>query len=307
VLLALLALPYLYMAFIRPQPEFLRDFPASRPALYVASYGDNLPTDAGYFGFPQRDGWKVAGELFRRGLLRGDYDSNKKPLITNWYLRGVYRCAAAPDYFLLARAESYLLPEGYDLYGVILVDERRMMDIYSRAPVPALIPRVFELADYRAAFDVRHVESFPTQRFLFDVVPQYHLRAAWERGLRLRGYDLFGPPLAPGDTLIVSLYWQAAQPLAAGAEPVLELLNAQGEPVRRAVSHCGDGAAAAWRAGAGRISDTAFRLPLPADLPPGTYHLRLGIRAASGAAWLPLDSGAARLEFGALRVQPATE
>jgi 4-amino-4-deoxy-L-arabinose transferase-like glycosyltransferase len=302
-LLALLALPYLYMAFIRPQPEFLRDFPASRPALYTASYGDSLPTDAGYFAFPQRDGWKVAGELFRRDILRGDYDSNKKPLITNWYMRGVYRCAAEPDYFLLARAESYLLPEGYDLYGVILVDERRMMDIYSRAPIPSRIPQVFELADYRAAFEARQVASFPTQRFLFDVVPQYHLRATWEGGLQLRGYDLFGPPLAPGDTPIISLYWQSAQPLAAGAEPVLELLNAQGEPVSRAVPHCGDGAAAAWRAGAGRISDTAFRLPLPADLPPGTYHLRLGIRAAGGA-WLPLEGGAPRLAFGMLRVQP---
>jgi hypothetical protein len=69
------------------------------------------------------------------------------------------------------------------------------------------------------------------------------------------------------------------------------------------VPHCGDGAAAAWRAGAGRISDTAFRLPLPADLPPGTYHLRLGIRAAGGA-WLPLEGGAPRLAFGMLRVQP---
>jgi hypothetical protein len=166
---------------------------------------------------------------------------------------------------------------------------------------------VFELADYRAAFEARPVESFPTQRFLFDVVPQYHLRAAWTEGLRLYGYDLFGPPLAPGDTLIVSLYWQAAQPLAAGAEPVLELLNAQGAPVSRAIPHCGDGGAAAWRAGAGRISDTAFRLPLPADLPPGTYQLRLGIRAAPDGTWLPLTDESTWLEFGALRVQPAAE
>jgi hypothetical protein len=307
VLLALLALPYLYIAFVRPQPEFLRDFPASRPALYVASYGDSLPTDAGYFAFPQRDGWKVAGELFRREVLRGDYGSNKKPLITNWYMRGVYRCSATPDYFLLARSESYLLPEGYDLFGVILVDDRRMMDIYSRAPVSAQVPRVFELADYRAAFDARQVQSFPTQRFLFDVVPQYHLRATWPGGLTLRGYDLFGPPLEPGDTLIVSLYWQAAQPLAAGAAPVLELTNEQGEPLGRAVPHCGDGTAAAWRAGAGRISDIAFRLPLPADLPPGTYRLRLGIRAEPGGAWLPLADGTPRLELGTLQVHPAAE
>jgi hypothetical protein len=299
VALVALALPYLAIAFVRQQPEFLRDFPASRPALYRASYGDTLPTDAGYFAFPQRDGWKVAGMLYQTGVLRGDYASNKKPLITNWYLRGVYRCSDDPAYFFLARSESYILPTGYDLFGTILVDNRRMMDIYSRAPADP-VPAVFELRDYAAAFDALDVGSFPTQRFLFDVMPQYHLDAAWQRGVRLTGYDLFGAPYHAGEQAAFSLYWQAAQPLDPAYGLVVELLDSSGTPVQRAAPHCSPAPPAAWHSQP--VSDTAYTLDLPATLPAGTYRLRAGIHHTESGEWLPLADGAQWLTFATLRI-----
>jgi 4-amino-4-deoxy-L-arabinose transferase-like glycosyltransferase len=293
--LVLLALPYLYIAFLRPNPEYLRDFPRSRPAIYRASYGDRLPTDAGYFAFPQRDGWKVAGMLYRQGVLRGSYGSNKKPLITGWYARDVYRCGSDPAYFLRARSQSSLLPDGYDLSGYILVDHRRMMDIYSRAPVPHM-PREFHLEDYAPAFDALPVASFPTQRFLFDVVPQHHLNATWQAGLRLNGLDMFTQP--PADrALVVSLYWQPAQPLDPAYRLVAELVDEQGAVVGTAVPYCDSPPPADWPPGA--ITATALRLTWPPDLPPGAYRLRVGLRHATSNAWLPLADGSEHLTIDA--------
>jgi hypothetical protein len=296
-LLVLLSLPYLVLAFLRQSPEFLRDFPSSRPALYRASYGDSLPTDAGYFAFPQRDGWKVTGELFQRGVLRGDYTSNKKPLITGWYARGVYRCGERPVYYLLARSEASLLPEDYHLAGYILVDDRRMMDIYSQEPV-AEIPPAYHLEDYRRAFDARQVENFSTQDFLFDVVPQYPLDAAWTQGVRLRGYNLFR--WGEQETGVVSLSWEASQPLAAGYTVVVEVVDDEGRVIRSAAPHCDSPSPVSWYAR--HVSNTAFLLAADTSLPPGTYHLRVGLHHADTGRWLPLADGAERLNFATLTV-----
>ncbi len=212
VALAVLAVPYLYIAFLRPQPEYLRDFPAARPDLYRAAYGDTLPTDAGYFAFPQRDGWAVVGSLYRAGALQGSYSSNKKPLITTWYMRGIWRCDSQPDTFLLARREAGNPPAGYGLQGTVLVDGRAMLDIYT-ATAAASVPRLYHLHDYRAPFAAAPVPPFPTQGFLFDAVPQYRTPATWQNGTALLGYDLYGQPTAdtarPGT---LALYWDTPAP-----------------------------------------------------------------------------------------------
>jgi hypothetical protein len=158
VCLVLLTLPYLFIVYVRQVPEYQRSFPAARPALYRASYGDGLPI-GGYFGFPHRDGWKVIGELYREEVLQGSYSSNQKERMTAWYTRGAPRCSPGPDYYFLARGQSYVVPEGYALWGYVVVGNRRTMDIYSREPVAT--PHGYELDNYRRAFDTRVVPDFP--------------------------------------------------------------------------------------------------------------------------------------------------
>jgi hypothetical protein len=167
--LLLLAVPYMYLVYLRQYPEYQRSFPAARPAIYRASYGDALP-DGGYFGFPHRDGWKVAGELYRRGVLEGVYASNQKARMTTWYLPEATRCGAAPAYYLLARGQSYVVPAGYHLWGYVLVEQQRALDIYSSEP-PAQGPRGFALADVAAAFDQRRVPAFSLEHIQYAFAP----------------------------------------------------------------------------------------------------------------------------------------
>jgi hypothetical protein len=200
-------------------------------------------------------------------------------------------------YYLLARSEASLLPEDYHLAGYILVDDRRMMDIYSQEPV-AEIPPAYHLEDYRRAFDARQVENFSTQDFLFDVVPQYPLDAAWTQGVRLRGYNLFR--WGEQETGVVSLSWEASQPLAAGYTVVVEVVDDEGRVIRSAAPHCDPPSPASWYAR--HVSNTAFLLAADTSLPPGIYHLRVGLRHADTGRWLPLADGAERLNFATLTV-----
>jgi 4-amino-4-deoxy-L-arabinose transferase-like glycosyltransferase len=160
VCLLLLTLPYLAVLYVRQEPEYQRSFPAARAPLYRAGYGDSLPT-GGYFGFPHRDGWKVIGELYRRGELEGSYSSNQKERLTAWYTRGAPRCSDNPDYYFLARGQSYVVPEGYALQGYVLVGNRRAMDIYGQEGVA--VPQGYTLAELAGAFDARAIPDFPLE------------------------------------------------------------------------------------------------------------------------------------------------
>lgn len=283
--LAVLVVPYLYIAFLRPQPEYLRDFPTSRPDLYRAAYGDSLPTDAGYFAFPQRDGWAVVGDLYRTGVLQGSYSSNKKPLVTTWYLRGIWRCDSAPDTFLLARGEAGGTPDGYGLQGTVLVDGRAMLDIYT-ATTAASVPRLYHLHDYRATFAAAPVPPFPTQGFLFDAVPQYRTPATWQNGTALLGYDLYQQPAtgtaSPGT---LALYWDAKTPAPTNID--VAVYNAtDGTPLGTARPICPGGNTAQVQASA----PVAYTLPATPPATPLEVRVTLTNAAGDGSA-VPLTNG----------------
>ncbi|NJN67768.1 MAG: hypothetical protein HC884_14200, partial [Chloroflexaceae bacterium] len=166
-----LTVPYLFIVFVRQVPEYERTFPVARPAIYLASYGDE-PPQRGFFGFPHRDGWKVVGELYRRGIIQGSYDSNQKSLITLWYIRNAPRAAygTEPAWYFAARSEGYLfVPEGYALAGSVLVDGRRMLDMYQQGEQHQPV-QTFDLRDFQAAFDAQPVPNIPIQPGLFDII-----------------------------------------------------------------------------------------------------------------------------------------
>jgi 4-amino-4-deoxy-L-arabinose transferase-like glycosyltransferase len=172
VVLVLLAVPYIYLLFLQQSPEYERRFPAFRPDLYLANYGDEKPWGS-RFGFPHRDGWKVVGELYREGVIQGPYASNQKPLVTTWYLRGIPYVSREdqPANFFGVRGRSHFLPpQGYHLFGKVVIDGVRMMDLYRREPVHQP-PRVYHLRDYRDRFDAQRVRPFATPRELFILEP----------------------------------------------------------------------------------------------------------------------------------------
>lgn len=156
LLVGLLALLHQATLYVRQNPEYQRAYPATAlPPLAVDTTSVPIDGDA-RFGFPSRDGWKAIGELYRLGVLHGPYASNQSTEILTWYLRGLRRCGATPDYvFVALSAPNAAVPAGYSRFGSVQVAGRDQIAIYSRLPQGA--PRVFALETYVAAFDAQPV------------------------------------------------------------------------------------------------------------------------------------------------------
>jgi hypothetical protein len=163
---------YAQLLFLRQFPEYQRSFPAARPNLLRASYGDELP-EAGYFGFPHRDGWKAVAELYRAGTLQGSYDTNQNRWLAGWYLGGLAsQCKATPDLYLIAEAEpTVYFPPGYHLVAEVLAGPARAIAIYGRAPF-ADGPRAYELQALARSFDARPTPALPAAELLTQEPPR---------------------------------------------------------------------------------------------------------------------------------------
>jgi 4-amino-4-deoxy-L-arabinose transferase-like glycosyltransferase len=306
----LLAVPYLFLAYVQQSPEYQRSFPLARPALYEDLAADSVPWE-GIFGFPHRDGWKVVGELYRRGELQGTYDANQRDRMSIWYTRGEQQCASYPDYFFLVTWDGANLDEkmqieeqapDYAVTACVLVDERRMMNIYSRAEVEAP-PQVLRLRDYRAAFDMQPVPDFPIQGALNVDLPQYEANIAWTEGVRLAGYDMKRQRVAPGQFVPLTLYWDAAAPLAGGYVPVVEVVDAGGILVSEASPTCALPPPAAWSPY--YLNRAAFGVQDAAPLPPGSYTLRVSLREPQTGRRLPMADGRESAPLATLTIQAA--
>jgi Dolichyl-phosphate-mannose-protein mannosyltransferase len=301
-----LAAPYAYLVFVRQSPEYRIVFPAARPAIYRASYGDTLPRDAGYFGFPHRAGWKVIGELYRQGVLHGSFESNEDYLMTLWYLGREPRCGRDPDYYFLSEAPMDLvkLPvdqirKDYQLFGTVLVDGVKKIDIYSRqAAGPA---RSFEMGDYIGAFDARPVVDLPKQPMLFDLAPQAQTSADWQRGLSLERADIRQITMAAGQSTTLVFHWRAAGSLAGDEQVFVSLVGDDGRPVGAVAPLCASGPVAEWHAQ--KDNTTSFTLGADASIPPGRYSVQVGVRERGSGAALPLNDGSAALTVATLNVR----
>lgn len=275
VVVLLLTLPYLALLFLRQTPEYQRVFPAARPALYRSTYGDVRPR-GGYFGFPTRDGWKVAGVLFAQGQLAGSYDSNEKQHRTAWYTRGTFYCTDGPDYVLRTYLDDSFAPKGFQLAGYVLVDDERRLEIYHRtAPATPLLLELNRASI--AAFDALPATGFPLQNNFPQPTPQQRVAARWQNGARLVGYDYWAPA-APDQPATIALYWQADAPLDPAYAPVLRVGDAPATPF------CNPAPVAGWHT-PGVVHQTAFHLPA------GAAPVQIGLQHQQSEAWLPLDDG----------------
>jgi len=159
LIVALIAVPYLYYFYLQQEPELRFTYPKGRPTWYWAPYGGKLPK-GGFFGFPHRSGWKVISELYRNGTLSGSYSSNEEELITCWYLRGIPRDDLSPQNYFIVKVPNDPVPVSrrrveaeYSFTGRVYVDSRPRIDIRSsvRETIP---PKEYHLADFIDTFDL---------------------------------------------------------------------------------------------------------------------------------------------------------
>ncbi|MGQ9926935.1 MAG: phospholipid carrier-dependent glycosyltransferase [Chloroflexaceae bacterium] len=100
--------------------------------------------------------------------------------------------------------------------------------------------------------------------------------ADWERGVALRGWRL-DTPAHPGQPLVVTLTWNSLEPVPRNWMVFVHLVDAAGTIVARSDSMPRGGTLPfpLWTPG-DWVRDT-HTLPLPAELLPGDYRLRVGL------------------------------
>ncbi len=111
-------------------------------------------------------------------------------------------------------------------------------------------------------------------------------------GTTLEGYEVTPAQAAPGDTVTLTLYWGASGPLPADYTVFVHLVGADGAELATQ----GDGPplggrypTTAW--GAGETIRDVHSIPLPADLAPGVYTIRVGLYNPADGSRLPLAVG----------------
>jgi hypothetical protein len=111
--------------------------------------------------------------------------------------------------------------------------------------------------------------------------PADPLDARLADGVALAGYDCSPHSPQAGETLQVSLYWEALRPLEADYHTYVHLLDAEGNKVAQSDRQPGGVfyPATLWQPGE-RLLDSHV-LTVPADTPPGSYRLLAGMYALS--------------------------
>jgi hypothetical protein len=148
---------------------------------------------------------------------------------------------------------------------------------------------------------------------------QHERRAEFGDQLALVGWSLYGPPdspgppdlqsprgqngplgplgpeaplgLEPGETLTLTVVWQAQQPLMSDYTAFAHLVDeaGQGWAGDDHQPHGGLYPTTAW--GAGEMVRDTFTLTLPADSPPGLYHVQVGWYDPATQRRLPVGEG----------------
>ncbi|MCB9421984.1 MAG: hypothetical protein H6667_19445 [Ardenticatenaceae bacterium] len=95
--------------------------------------------------------------------------------------------------------------------------------------------------------------------------------------ITLKGYTLASDQLAPGDIVQITLFWETAVPLDTRYKVFLHLVDANGQLVAQRDSEPGGGLNPTTRWPPGETIIDNHGILIPADLPPGTYSLLLGL------------------------------
>ena len=279
VVLVGLTANYVRVAMVRPDREFKHTYPASRPHLYWAPYGPVAPR-GGYFGFPYRTAWKAIGGMYDAGLLTGAYDSNQEDLVTNWYTRGAMRCPDS-DFFVVARdvENPHLI-----VPGVINGEYMPAWEIV-RGGEPQLwvfqsgYSGAVERLDYdvlAASFLGRSAPVFRVGAPLDETFdPPNQVGARFDEVFELTGWALDLPVVAPGDDLVLTLYWQSLRETTADYHVFAHL--GDGDPVAQSdsVPQCGTHPTYRWRQGEQVVERRLLKVR--PDAGAGVLPLRVGL------------------------------
>lgn len=123
-----------------------------------------------------------------------------------------------------------------------------------------------------------------TWPYLAEADPQHDVRAKFGEGIELLGYDI-----EVGNPMQLVFYWQSETAVPDSYDVFVHLLDEQGEIVAQVDRKPVDGLVATdiWQPG--DIIRDPVSLPLPADLPAGSYEMQLGVYLRESGERIPVD------------------
>jgi hypothetical protein len=149
-------------------------------------------------------------------------------------------------------------------------------------------------------------ESFGELRLILYTFPgnpltRHTVGAIFGEAIVLEGYALDESARA-GDVLHLNLYWQASTAVAEDYQVFVHLLGEDGQrwAQKDGAPLLGARPTSSWQPGE-RLTDRRGLL-LPSDMPPGSYHLRVGLYRLSDGSRLLTAEGADGLDLGPVSI-----
>ncbi|MFN8456212.1 MAG: glycosyltransferase family 39 protein [Anaerolineae bacterium] len=125
----------------------------------------------------------------------------------------------------------------------------------------------------------------------------------WQNGLALKGYMLVPSPARPGETVTVTLFWQAEQPVAENYVVFMHLVDKAGQLAAQNDDLPRHGAYPIPWWLPGQPVEDAHPLLLPPDLSPGRYQVVVGLYRPEEGVRLPLLKGGDSVTIGRIEVE----
>ncbi len=292
---------YAYLFFIYNGVEVLRLWETARPPGYWTAY--ERPDHLGMFGFPLATGWKVTGALYGAGTIAGDYENNEdKQWGPMWYTRGERQCERTADWFFETASFEPVSPQRYQTmmenlalnhfqrWGVVTIHGQERMVIHKRAAAgETFVPRTLPLAEFERQFDWRTTPDLPLTYPAVNPSIGHPLHLNLENQIWLEGYDIAHPqPLQPGDTITLTLYWRAQQPLDVSYTVFNQTFYGNGTMVAQLDGLPLCGRRETWQWDPGELITDIHEIPVKADAPDGLYPLYTGMYLHETGSRLPV-------------------
>jgi hypothetical protein len=293
---------YLHRLFVVVEVEVLRTWEQNRPAGYWMPF--DLPPEVAIFGFPHNSGWKTIGVQYADGEFDGNFLTNEKPEVVDWYTRGGGVCPRGDRYYIVAsRTEPQAdaaaqklvadVANEFSLRQLVTVQGEAKLHLFAQAGADGAV-QTLDAAAFERRFDAELSHPRFVERRGRVLNPAIQHRLAYRLGdaIELAGYDLATTEVAPGGELALTLYWQALRPLAQS----FTVFNQVIDPVTTAKAGQLDGMPVCDRNPtnrwfAGDLIADRYTVPIAPDAAPGRYTLISGMYDAETGERLEIRDG----------------
>jgi 4-amino-4-deoxy-L-arabinose transferase-like glycosyltransferase len=307
---------YAYWYFVHNQIEVFRTWHENRPRGYWTPYDE--PDTRSLFGFPQRNGWKLAGVLYAQGELAGAYTTNGvDEWVTDWYTRGAERCLRDHDNLIISDHLEYVnqarkadllaeLSQPYRLFVTAMVNNQPRLQVWRRSDNPSSMqtaPIEIPSEAAGAEFDA-HLSgpNFPLRAPAVEPPIAQRLQVRFGEQIRLQGFAVESATGKAGESLPLMLYWRGAGPIEERYRIVTEVVNDEGLRIASAAGEpaCDEQPTDDWPAG--ELIVDPYKLSIADDAKPGQYNLFLHLVNRETGEVLAADLGE-RVRLGVVEIE----